>query len=286
MPKPKKKPWLAGLLSFLVMGMGQVYNKQYKKGVLLYIVGVFFSILALINYWLYFVLIPIWLYAIYDAYKTAKKTITEEPYKNAVWITALIFIVVFMGAFWAGFWAGFYGVQYGNYTIITTEKQAEVKRYEEIRQKLLREMEEFDNKHNEAWLSFKAGDAVTARSKISEAKSILIDLKNDYEFFCSFRENNLELFPNVTVSDTKKCKALVEMYKTCFPKWVDSFYSLTYLLEQSEQIKTQEDIENYRKTCYSWLNDYNVVRGSCNTIIEINKLDVKPFEDFSNMCNV
>jgi hypothetical protein len=286
MVKPKKKPWLAGLLSFLIIGMGQIYNKKYKEGTLLLIVGVSISIFALYNSWLYIILIPIVVYSIYDAYTTAKKTIAKEPYKNAIWITVLILIVIFMGAFWAGFWAGFYGVQYGNYTIITTEKQTEVKKYEEIRQKLLKEMEEFDNKHNEAWLSFKAGDAVTARSKISETKSFLIDLKNDYEFVCSFQENNLELFPNVTASDIKKCKAWLEVYKTCFPKWLDSFYSLTYLSEKSKEMKTQEDIENYRKACYSWLNEYNVVRGSCNTIIEINKLDMKPFEDYSNMCNV
>lgn len=273
MKKPKKKLWLAVLLSLLTVGMGQIYNKKYKEGILLFIVGITFSLLVSTNYWFILISFPIWLYSIYDAYKTAKKTINQEPYKNAVWIA----VIIFMGFFFYGFW---YGGYYGNYT------QANLQNYEEIRQRLTRESDIFLNKLNEASLSFNAQDTVATRNKISESKTILIDLKNDYEFICSFQENNRGLFPNVTDSNIKECKAYLEFYKFCYSKWLDSFYSLTYLLDQSKQIKIQQDTNNYRNSCNSWLNNYNVVRGSCNTIIEVNKFDVKQFEDFSYICKV
>ena len=36
MPASRRKPWLAGLLSLCVPGLGQVYNGQALKGILLY----------------------------------------------------------------------------------------------------------------------------------------------------------------------------------------------------------------------------------------------------------
>lgn len=37
--KAKKSPYLAGVLSFLICGAGQIYNKQVAKGILLFVVG-------------------------------------------------------------------------------------------------------------------------------------------------------------------------------------------------------------------------------------------------------
>jgi len=285
MGKIKKKPWLAGLLSFLVTGMGQVYNKKYKEGILLFFLGIFTLVASYTFAWIGMLYFVIWIYSIYDAYTTAKRTIKEEPYKNAIWITAIIFIIIFVIGVIAGilaYWASSYSVEETNQTLL----KERIETYEKTRERVIKEDEELLNKLNEASISFKANDTVTARNKISEAKSILIDLKNDYEFICSFQENNRDLFPNITDSDIKTCKAWLEIYRTCFPKYLDSYYSLTYLLEKANQIKTQEDTESYKESCYSWLNEYNVIRGSCNTIIELNKLDIKPFEDYSSMCEI
>jgi hypothetical protein len=110
MVKPKKKPLLASLLSLLVVGMGQVYNKEYKKGIVLFSFSIFFMILGFsVNSLFNLFSLVILIYVVYDAYKTAKKTINQEPYKNAVWIT----VVIFMGLFFYGFWYGFYNVYYG-----------------------------------------------------------------------------------------------------------------------------------------------------------------------------
>ena len=68
----RKSSGLAAVLSFLFVGLGQVYNGQIGKGLLFIIIGVIcvFLMLFLIG----FILYPIfWIYNIYDAYNTAKK---------------------------------------------------------------------------------------------------------------------------------------------------------------------------------------------------------------------
>lgn len=115
MVKQKKKPWVAGLLSFLVVGMGQVYNRQPKLySISLVIIGIFLSFLTFISAWTYLILIPLWIYAIYDAYKVAKKTISKEPNRDAIWITVIILLIIFLPVFWTGFWAGFWSAYYSS----------------------------------------------------------------------------------------------------------------------------------------------------------------------------
>lgn len=68
----RKNPGLAAVLSFLVVGLGQIYNGQIAKGLLL-LVGAIISgvlMLVLIGFVFWFI---IWIYAIYDAYNTAKR---------------------------------------------------------------------------------------------------------------------------------------------------------------------------------------------------------------------
>jgi TM2 domain-containing membrane protein YozV len=70
--KVMKNPGLAAVASFFFSGLGQIYNGEIKKGLLLIFVQV-------INVLLFFILIgfityPItWAYGVYDAYKTAEK---------------------------------------------------------------------------------------------------------------------------------------------------------------------------------------------------------------------
>ncbi len=67
-----KDPVLAAVLSFLIIGLGQIYLGLTKKGILL-IVAAFISgilMLILIGYVFW---ILIWIYAIYDAYSSAQK---------------------------------------------------------------------------------------------------------------------------------------------------------------------------------------------------------------------
>ena len=68
----EKNPGLAAIASFLFTGLGQIYNGEIGKGVL-------FIIVQIINIGLMLVVIGfltfplVWIYGIYDAYKTAEK---------------------------------------------------------------------------------------------------------------------------------------------------------------------------------------------------------------------
>jgi TM2 domain-containing membrane protein YozV len=68
----KKNEGFAAILSFLFIGLGQIYNGELGKGILMLVTGVVFAvlILVLIGIPLYLIL---WVYGIYDAYNTAKQ---------------------------------------------------------------------------------------------------------------------------------------------------------------------------------------------------------------------
>lgn len=67
-----KNPGIAAIASFFFAGLGQIYNGEFAKGLVLMVVQV-------INVLLMLVLIGIltypivWVYGMYDAYKTAEK---------------------------------------------------------------------------------------------------------------------------------------------------------------------------------------------------------------------
>ena len=70
-PQPKN-PALAAILSFLISGLGQIYNGEVVKGVVIIAVQVVNALLAMIIIGI-FTGIAVWIWSIYDAYKTAEK---------------------------------------------------------------------------------------------------------------------------------------------------------------------------------------------------------------------
>ncbi len=76
------RPWLAATLS-LICGLGQLYNGQLVKGVVLLICGI-----AAVVAWQFLlgkILAPLlWLYAISDAYLVARRTIPLAPQRRPV----------------------------------------------------------------------------------------------------------------------------------------------------------------------------------------------------------
>ena len=68
----RKSPGLAAILSFLIVGLGQVYVGLTKKGILLFIGAIISGILMLVFIgWIAWLLI--WGYGIFDAYNSAEK---------------------------------------------------------------------------------------------------------------------------------------------------------------------------------------------------------------------
>ena len=71
-PANQKSPILAAILSFLIVGLGQIYLGLTKKGILLFIGAVISGFLMLIIIgWITWLIV--WGYGIYDAYNSANK---------------------------------------------------------------------------------------------------------------------------------------------------------------------------------------------------------------------
>lgn len=92
----EKNPAFAAGLSLLFPGLGQVYNGETGKGVL-----VLFGVLA----GLLVMLIPgvaVWLFGIYDAWATARKmNAGTVPFREARLVTILLFMVVWTAGMFA-----------------------------------------------------------------------------------------------------------------------------------------------------------------------------------------
>lgn len=67
-----KNPGLAAILSALVNGLGQIYNGEIGKGLIILIGQILNSLLLFIL--IGFITVPaVWIWSIYDAYKTAER---------------------------------------------------------------------------------------------------------------------------------------------------------------------------------------------------------------------
>lgn len=68
----RKSEGLAAVLSFFIPGLGQIYNGQIGKGIIIFILFAIFS--AMIFILIGLILAPLfWIWNIYDAYSTAKR---------------------------------------------------------------------------------------------------------------------------------------------------------------------------------------------------------------------
>ncbi|MGZ4852498.1 MAG: zinc-ribbon domain-containing protein [Halobacteriota archaeon] len=72
----RKNPGIAAVLSFLVIGLGQIYNGQILKGLLMLGVAILCGI-TIVGLIVSFI---IWLYGVFDAYGTAKRMNQDRGY--------------------------------------------------------------------------------------------------------------------------------------------------------------------------------------------------------------
>lgn len=96
-PQKQKNPLLAAIGSFLIPGLGQVYNGEGILKGLLYAIGIIIGSLLLV--------IPglaVWIYGIYNAYKVAGKINQGQlPYKETsigkiILYIILVFVIEFV----------------------------------------------------------------------------------------------------------------------------------------------------------------------------------------------
>jgi TM2 domain-containing membrane protein YozV len=72
-----RSPGLAAVLSFFITGLGQIYNGQILKGLILILIQIINGFLTaiLIGYLFLFI---VWIYGLFDAYATAKRLNERE----------------------------------------------------------------------------------------------------------------------------------------------------------------------------------------------------------------
>lgn len=95
----QKKPLIALLLSLIVPGLGQIYNAQRTKGIVIIVACLafglgFFLLSGLTGISAVLALFLLWISAIFDAYKTAK--VSGQPldwYYRVPYVIAMLFLV-------------------------------------------------------------------------------------------------------------------------------------------------------------------------------------------------
>lgn len=76
-----KQPGIAAVLSFFWTGVGQIYNGQILKGILLIILQGINGLLMFVG--IGFITYPIvWIWGMYDAYKTAERMNDQQNQYN------------------------------------------------------------------------------------------------------------------------------------------------------------------------------------------------------------
>jgi TM2 domain-containing membrane protein YozV len=68
----QKNPGLAAVLSFLISGVGQIYNGEIGKGILIIVVQIVNAVLMMLVIG-FITWLGVWIWSIYDAYKTAER---------------------------------------------------------------------------------------------------------------------------------------------------------------------------------------------------------------------
>ena len=73
-----KEPFLAAILSFLIPGLGQIYNGEVEKGIGYFLVSFVCGLLIFVLIGI--ILLPIWyIYVIYEAYMSAVRINQNGP---------------------------------------------------------------------------------------------------------------------------------------------------------------------------------------------------------------
>ena len=69
----EKSPIIALILSFIFTGLGQFYNGEASKGIVFVLVAILLWIMTILFIFPCIILIPFWIYGMYDAYTRAEQ---------------------------------------------------------------------------------------------------------------------------------------------------------------------------------------------------------------------
>jgi len=86
-PEGAKNPIIAVVLSFIIAGLGQVYNGQVARGIVLFISAVILSVTIIGG-------VLVWLFSMYDAYNNAVKINKRLGVEPETRITGIWFVII------------------------------------------------------------------------------------------------------------------------------------------------------------------------------------------------
>ncbi len=102
-PGKPRKPWIAILLSLLMPGLGQVYNGQFQKGTIFYLLSSLSSLILIflalrlpivVLAALFLVSIVVYVLAFVDAFRTARRL--KEKYQPKSYNRPIVYIAIFL----------------------------------------------------------------------------------------------------------------------------------------------------------------------------------------------
>lgn len=83
-PREPKNPGVAAVLSFFITGLGQIYNGQLAKGLMCVLAfTVSWGLTSILIGWLF--LLPLWVWGIFDAYRTAERLNRDMGFHRTRW---------------------------------------------------------------------------------------------------------------------------------------------------------------------------------------------------------
>ena len=92
-----KDPFIAAILSFIFPGLGQLYNGDFKKGLILqtaYLISLALGVIFYLFFITFLIAIVVLIFAVYDAYTEAEKVKSgKEPLVNATLKEIVIFLL-------------------------------------------------------------------------------------------------------------------------------------------------------------------------------------------------
>jgi len=242
---------LAGVLSFFVIGTGQIYNKQYPKGFLLFVLGLIFSYGAFSNpfeNWFFIVgwVCP-WIYSITDAEKTAKKTIRKQPNKYAIRIVVAVYILLFTVGFITGLISGWVSTYTGETSQILDYYNKHVSLIAEDEDKILLLYGNWVDTYNDA-----IEDNRLTREEVSDI-GITIDeyvlqyklAKNHLENFKKLFYQNEDYLKSYTTVDTFEVQTMITDYETSLD------YNLNYIRGKTEDL--EDSYQQYNEQFLQYL---------------------------------
>jgi len=223
-------------LSALIIGMGQVYNEEYRKGGVFWIIGMFLVLFASSSthyLWISLIYVIVWIYSIHDAEETAKKTIKKQPNKYAVRFTVTIFVILVTISGMVGILSGWTATYTQETSQILDDYNKHISLIEEDSEKIT---ESYNN-----WV-YAYNDAIEDNRLTNQEVSEMGDSIDKYVFQYKLSKNHIQNFKKFFYQNEDRLKTHttvdvfeVETWVTDYETNLDTY--LEYMKDSTEDLR-------------------------------------------------